>query len=99
MNTPAIYRQTDASMALVRAVIDDKDVESLRDEIYRLLASIAEREIRHDARVTELLAHNSELIERARVAERRCADLEHALLASAYVAGEIGRIMINAGHQ
>lgn len=45
----------------------------------------------HDKRVTELLQHNNELLERARAADRRADDSMKAVLASA----QVGVILMN----
>jgi hypothetical protein len=50
----------------------------------------------HDARVSELLTSNNEMLERYRAEKRRADAAEAALLALARVAGELARIKLNA---
>lgn len=54
---------------------------------------LAELLARHDARVTELLQANNEMLERARAAERRAYAAESALVACARVAGEVAKLI------
>lgn len=76
-------------------------VARLRSDQSNMTIAIAAREaaeflenvdVDHDARVTELLEHNNDLLVRARTAELRARTLEAALLSLAKVAGDIATI-------